>query len=466
MCPCPVFPRPAKTKTPAWKFFFRARRSWLDMLYERSYQMKMGQVRLPGLDLFMVNEPAAVRRVMVEDYQQFPKHSLLHRILKPLLGNSIFTTNGDVWKRQRRLLDPAFGTARLKAVFPLMSVATHDMRKRLDVLEDGKTINVEEEMTHVTADIIFRTILSISLESKDSQRIYRAFGRFQATAQHISVNLMFKLSPWLTQPVASWQNQKAGREIRGLIEKFVHSRVVEYEKDGGRNVSDISGRPTIDLLDAMIESRDLETGDRFNEIELVDQICMLFLAGHETSASALSWALYLLALYPDIQERAFREVQSVLGDRQPEHVDISKLELIRNIFRETLRLYPPVGFFAREAACPLSLRDKSIAKGSAVVVSPWLIHRHRDLWQNPDDFNPDRFGTNETRESIKNAYMPFGLGPRVCIGAGFALQEASLILAELLRTYRFESHPSLEPRPVGRLTIRSENGIWLTIKKR
>jgi cytochrome P450 len=227
-----------------------------------------------------------------------------------------------------------------------------------------------------------------------------------------------------------------------------------------------SGQSENDLLEAMIETRDPETGDRFSEMELVDQICMLFLAGHETSASALSWALYLLALFPDIQERAFQETQSILGGRQAGYGDIGKLELIRNIFRETLRLYPPVGFFAREAACPVMLRDKPIAKGSAVVVSPWLIHRHRELWQAPDDFNPDRFGTDETRESLKNAYMPFGLGPRVCIGAGFALQESSLILAELIRHYRFEYVPEREPKPVGRLTIRSENGIWLKVRKR
>lgn len=466
MCPCPVFPHPSKTKTPAWKLFLRARRSWLDMLYERSYLMKMGHVRLPSLDLYMVNDPAAVRRVMVDEYEQFPKHALLHRILKPLLGESIFTTNGEVWKRQRRLLDPAFEAARLKTVFPLMAAAAHDMVNRLQEAGDGEIINVEEDMTHVTADIIFRTILSMSLHESDAKKIYAAFSRFQATALPISINRIFLLPPLLTQPRAAWDNRHAAREIRILIDRAVRNRMARMQGPAAAEQASDAVAPARDLLDAMLASRDPETGDRFSEVELVDHICMLFLAGHETSASALSWALYLLALFPDVQQRAAEEAQSALGDRQPEYDDIGKLEFIRNIFRETLRLYPPVGFFAREAACSTTLRDKAIEKGSAVVVSPWLIHRHRALWQAPDDFNPDRFGRDETRESLKNAYLPFGLGPRICIGAGFAWLESSLILAQLLRHYRFEYVAEREPKPVGRLTIRSENGIWLRIRKR
>ena len=436
------------------------------MLYERSYLMKMGHVRLPRLDLYMVNDPAAVRKVMVDDYELFPKHALLHRILKPLLGESIFTANGAVWKRQRGLLDPAFGSARLKSVFPLMLAAVMDMCKRLNEVKDGEIINVEEDLTHVTADIIFRTILSMSLQEGDAKKIYAAFSRFQATALPISINLIFLLPPWLTSPLATWRNRRAAREIRSLIDQSVRKRIAMTQGRTLANGQSDSISPGKDLLDAMLETRDPETGDRFTEPELVDQICMLFLAGHETSASALSWSLYLLALFPEIQERAFQEAQSVLGDRQPGCDDIGKLELIRNIFRETLRLYPPVGFFARESECPTTLRDKAVAKGSAIVVSPWLMHRHRELWQAPDDFNPDRFGTDETRASLKNAYLPFGLGPRICIGAGFALQESSLILAELLRQFRFEYLTDREPKPVGRLTIRSENGIWLRLMKR
>lgn len=466
MCPCPVFPRPSKSKSPVWKLFFRARRSWMDMLYERSYSMKMGHVHVPGMDVFMANDPEVVRRVMVDDYEQFPKHALLHRALKPLLGESIFTTNGAVWQRQRRLLDPAFESARLKAVFPLMLSAVNEMCSRLSVPADGEPINVEEAMTHVTADIIFRTILSMSLHESEARKIYQAFSRFQETALPISIDQIFMLPPWLLQPLATYRNRKAAREIRMMIDQSVRSRIESSRSSHHASEPDDSPGEGKDLLDAMLGTCIAETGDRYSESELVDQICMLFLAGHETSASALSWSLYLLALFPEVQDKAWQETVSVIGNRQPQPDDMGKLEYIRAVFREALRLYPPVGFFARQSLNRTTLRDKTVPKGSAVVISPWLIHRHREYWQAPDDFNPERFGKEETRASLKNAYLPFGLGPRICIGAGFALQESSLILAELLKHYRFEYVAERQPQPVGRLTIRSENGIWLKISKR
>lgn len=458
MCPCPVYPRPSQSRTPAWKFFLKTRRSWLDMLYQRSYEMKMGHVRLPGLEVFVVNEPAVVRRVLVDEYAQFPKHALLHRMLQPLLGDSIFTTNGALWRRQRQLLDPAFESARLKALLPLMLDAVSDAVARLGEAADGAPVNVEAEMTHVTADIIFRTLLSMTLQEDEARQIYHAFSRFQATALQLSINQMFLLPSWLAQPRAAWQNRQAARDIRLLIERAVHARIAAQP-------SRPAAAAPRDLLDAMLDARLPETGDRYGERELVDQVCMLFLAGHETSASALSWALYLLALSPEEQARAREDVLAVIGDGTPAYEDLARLERVRNVFRETLRLYPPVGFFARQAACPTTLRDKAVPAGAAVVISPWLIHRHRKLWQAPDEFNPDRFGTEATRASLKQAYLPFGLGPRICIGAGFAMQEATLILAALLRHFRFQLVPGREPQPVGRLTIRSENGIWLRVRR-
>jgi cytochrome P450 len=193
---------------------------------------------------------------------------------------------------------------------------------------------------------------------------------------------------------------------------------------------------------------------------------MLFLAGHETSASALTWATHLLAHAPAIQARMHAEVQAQWGEREPEGSDIKGLTLTRNVFRETLRLFPPVGFMARQSAQGCPMRKKQVPKGATVVVAPWLIHRHRELWQAPDAFDPDRFEREETRESTRQAYLPFGMGPRVCIGAAFALQEATLLLATLVRRYRLQPVPGHVPQPVGRLTIRSANGVRLQLHRR
>lgn len=453
---CPAYPRPRRSKASALLMFFSARRSWLDALYERSYRMHMGEVHLPGMDLYMVNDPPLVRRIMAEEAASFPKSPLLGEALKPLLGESIFTTNGAQWRRQRDMMDPAFAQARIAVAFPAMRDATSALLQRLAALPADTEHDVEVEMTHVTADIIFRTIFSVPMEGTDARRIFEAFSRFQATAPRLMLPSIYGMR-WLAWPWDTWRSRKAGREIRQTLEKLIRPR---YE-------AHLAGRPSAraDILQAFMEARDAATGDPFTFDELVDQVAMLFLAGHETSASALTWALHLLANAADVQERSREEVARVAGARPLEAADLRDLKLVRNVFRESLRLFPPVGFVAREAAQGCTLRKKPVGEGSTIVVSPWLIHRHRELWARPDAFDPDRYDEDGSRDSLKHAYLPFGMGPRVCLGASFALQEATLILAELLRAYRLEPGPGHVPRPVGRLTIRPANGMRLRLQR-
>lgn len=453
---CPVYPKPRGDKASSLLMFFSARRSWLDALYERSYHMRMGEVHLPGLDLYMVNEPSLVKKVM-QDHENFPKSPLLGDSLKPLLGESIFTTNGEQWQRQRDMMDPAFAQARLNVAFPVMLAATQDMLKRLAALPDGTEYDLEVEMTHVTADIIFRTIFSVPMEGADARRIFDAFGRFQALAPRLLLPSIYGLR-WLVLPWDLWRSRRAAAEIRGLLETLIRPRFVAHQE----------GKPAQynDILQSFMEAVDEKSGRPFNFEELVDQVAMLFLAGHETSASALTWACYMLANAPDIQDRMVEEVTQRLGERTPEVSDMKGMELTRNVFRETLRLYPPVGFMARQAASKCPMRRKTVEEGSTVVVAPWLIHRHRELWDDPDTFNPDRFNEDSAVQSMRQAYLPFGMGPRVCLGAAFALQEATLILSALIRDYRLSAVPGHEPQPVGRLTIRSANGIRLKVHRR
>jgi cytochrome P450 len=454
---CPAYPRPRKSRASTLMMFFSARRSWLDALYERSYSMQMGEVHLPGVDLYMVNEPALVKRVLGEQAADFPKSALLGEALKPLLGESIFTTNGAQWKRQRQMMDPAFAQARMNVAFPRMLEATQALLQRLSQLPDGQEHDIEVEMTHVTADIIFRTIFSVPMEGADAHRVFEAFARYQALAPRLMLPSLFGVR-WFVWPWDVWRSRRAAGEIRALLEKLVRPRYEAY----------VAGQPhaTSDILAAFLDARDAETGEPFDFDELVNQVAMLFLAGHETSASALTWACHLLAHAPDIQERMHAEAVRQFGDRQPELADMKQLELTWKVFRETLRLFPPVGFFARESmqACPM--RDKQVPRGATVVVSPWLIHRHRQWWTQPDAFNPDRYDDDASREPLRQAYLPFGMGPRVCLGAAFALQEAALILASLVRHWRLEAVPGHVPMPVGRLTIRSANGVRLGLSRR
>lgn len=458
MSACPVFPKPLKTKASLLKKFFGNRHSLLDVLYDRSYQMKMGEMKLPGAHMYMVNQPDLVQRIMVGEYEKFPKHPLQGEILAPLLGESIFTTNGAQWKKQREMLNPAFEMVRVQHVFGLMKDAVGAMMQRLEK-EEGREIDIDAEMTYVTADIIFRTILSVTLDSGEARKIFDAFVLFQKESPKAALATMFRLPRWLRWTPAERRRRRAGREIRTAIENVIRPRydaVTRGEEDKHQ-----------DILSSLLPLIDTDTGKRFTLSEITDQISMLFLAGHETSASALTWSVYLLALAPGIQEKTHAEAKEIFEKEGVSVSSVKSLALVRDVFREALRLYPPVGFFPRECTAATTMRDKNLKAGSMVLVSPWLIHRHREYWDNPNEFEPDRFSAKgKLKMPLKDIYMPFGMGPRICIGASFALQEAALILATVLKTYKVTLASGFTPRPVARLTIRSDNGMRVILHRR
>lgn len=452
---CPAYPAPRKRRASPLALFIGARRSWLETLYERSYAMQMGEVHLPGLDLYMINEAALVRRVLVQQAPAFPKSRALVRALAPLLGKGLLLADGEAWRRQRRMMQPAFSQAGLDGVFPVMRAAADAMLQRLAAQPDGAVHDVEVEMTHVTADVMLRTLFSLPLASQDARRVFEAFRRYQASAPQLAVPAMFGVG-WLASPWHRWRSARASAEIRRLLIGLVRPRYDAHRAGGA---------PSGDLLGALLQARDATTGAPFDFEELVDEVAVLFLAGHETSASALTWALHLLARAPHVQQRAHEEVMAVLGGREPQLHAMKDLALVRNVFRETLRLFPPVGFIARESSQACPMRDKQVPAGATVMVAPWLIQRHRALWEAPDSFDPDRWNTAAAQDSAREAYLPFGLGPRACMGAAFAIQEAALVLATLLRAYRLEPAGD-EPWPVGRLTIRPEHGVRLALHRR
>lgn len=449
----PPYPKPHTRKSSFLLRFLRGWNSWIHVLFERSYSMKMGKISQPGMDIFMVNDADWVRKILA-DTREYPKHRLMHQMLEPLLGSSIFTTNGPTWERQRRLVEPAFAQARLKLVFSLMADSVAGMVTRLDAIADGRSWEVDGEMTYVTADIIFRTILSENLEEADAKEIYDAFLDFQHHAQRAMVLMIYRLPAFLARRASA----RAATKIRSILSQIIKRRFDAWER-GEAGAQE-------DILAGLMAARDPVNGDRFTYEELVDQVCMLFLAGHETSASALTWALYLISNCPHLQERMHEEIGSVVGERAFELGDIKSLSAVGNVFRETLRLYPPVGFFVREATQATCIRDKQVKEGSPILISPWLIHRHRTLWDRPDDFDPERFDTPAGKESARCAYIPFSKGPRVCIGAAYATQEAVLILATIVRRYRVEPVADHVPKVVGRVTVRSGNGVRVRLQRR
>ncbi|MCH3753377.1 cytochrome P450 [Campylobacter coli] len=451
MSECPFFPKPYKNKASMLLTFLLKRRSWLDGLYERSYKMQTGYVKMPNFDLYVINDTKEVKRMMVDEVREFPKSAFLHELLSPLLGESIFTTNGEVWKKQRELLRPSFEMTRINKVFNLMSEAVADMMDRFGKYPNHAVIEVDEAMTFITADVIFRTIMSSKLDEGKGKKILNAFVTFQEQSVHTAMRRMFRFPKWLSYVLGDRKRAKAGDVIRQVLSDIIKPR---YDMADNAEFEDILG--------SLLLVVDADTNKRFSFEEILDQVAMLFLAGHETTASSLTWTLYLLSLYPKEQEKAYEEITQVLQGGVVEISHLRQFKYLTNIFKESLRLYPPVGFFAREAKKDTQVRDKLIKKGSGVVIAPWLIHRHEEFWTNPHGFNPSRF----EGEYKKDAYLPFGVGERICIGQGFAMQEAILILANILKTYKLELEEGFVPDVVGRLTVRSANGMRIKFSKR
>ena len=357
-------------------------------------------------------------------------------------------------KKQREVLSSSFEQARMTKVFGLMKEAVEDLMIKFRAYPNNAIIEVDELMTFVTADVIFRTIMSQKLDEIKGKEILESFVIFQEETVHTAIKKMFKIPQWITNLMGERKRIKAGESIREVLSNIIKPRYDLFHQGGGGEYQDI--------LSSLLAVVEVESGKPFSFEEILDQVAMLFLAGHETTASSLTWTLYILSISPKEQELAYQEIMEVAGKESFSIQHLRKMKYLTNVFKESLRLYPPVGFFARTAKKDTKMRNKLIKSGSGVVVAPWLIQRHSDYWENPHEFDPTRFD----KEIVKDTYLPFGMGERICIGQGFAMQESILILASILREYKLELQENFVPDIVGRLTIRSANGMNIKFTKR
>lgn len=449
----PPKPVPRPERVSFWRHLRLFRRDILSAQPARLYRARMAELRLPFLRSFLLNEPDLWRRVLTERPQDFPKSNRVRAGLEPLLGRSVFVTNGAEWARQRRIIDPAFEGGRLRDTFPAILAAGQAAVARLAEGPEARIVEVEAPMSHAAADVIFRTLFSVPIEDAAAAAVFRAFRAHQATQPILNLAAFIPLPRWfprLHRP-ATW---RTAREIRRLITRMTEARAAQIA----------AGTAPDDLATKIMTTADPQTGARFDTAEMVDQVAIFFLAGHETSASALAWALYLIALDPALQDRLAAEGEA-LGEA-PDFAAVAGLRLARDVFREALRLYPPVPMMVREAACPETFRDRAARPGDQVIVSPWHLGRHERIWDDPDAFCPARWGTEAGRAAARDGFIPFSTGPRVCPGAGFAMIEGPLLLALLARAFRFAPVPAQVPEPVAHLTVRARHGIRLRLTRR
>ncbi|AHD01051.1 cytochrome P450 [Leisingera methylohalidivorans DSM 14336] len=433
-----------------WRYLKLFRQDILSAQPARLYRAWMAEFRTPFFRSFLVNQPDLVKTLLKERPDDFPKSDRIAEGLKPLLGNSVFLTNGEAWKRQRRIIDPAFEGGRLKDTFPAMRAAADAAVARLKGRQGP--VEIEEETSHAAADVIFRTLFSIPIEHEVAVQVFSRFRDYQRSQPLLNLAAFVPLPRWMPRFFRRGTRRNA-EMIRGLIAQLTCERMNAIR----------AGTAPDDLATKIMTTRDPETGSTFDSAEMVDQVAIFFLAGHETSASALAWALYLMALYPEWQEKVAVEAEALEDES---FAAVSKLKISRDVFRETLRLYPPVPMMVRQAACPEQFRNRNVPKGAQMVLSPWHLHRHERLWENPDRFDPARWGTENGRQCQREAYIPFSAGARVCTGAGFAMVEGPLILSMILRQFRITPVAGRVPVPVAHLTVRSKNGICIHLTER
>ncbi|MGR3460406.1 MAG: cytochrome P450 [Roseovarius sp.] len=451
----PPKPPARSDRVSLWRYLRLFRADILSAQPARLYRAWMAEFRTPFFRSYLCNEPALVDLVLRERPDDFPKSARVSEGLRPLLGQSVFVTNGETWKRQRRIIDPAFEGGRLRDTVPAMVDAGQGAVARLAGLADGSPVEIEAQTSHAAADVIFRTLFSIPIENRTAARVFAEFKAHQRTQPVLNLAAFIPLPRWFPR-FHRRETRATARRIRGLIERLTAARMDEIT----------AGTAPDDLATKIMTTTDPQTGERFTTAEMVDQVAIFFLAGHETSASALAWALYLLALYPEWQDKVATEAAEVMGDRAPTFADMGRLRMARDVFRETLRLYPPVPMMVRETACPEQFRGRDVRPGAQVVLSPWHLHRHERLWERPDEFDPARYAEANGRDCLRRAYIPFSAGSRVCTGAGFAMIEGPLLLAMLARAFRFDAVESRPAMPVAHLTVRGRDGIWLRMTPR
>jgi cytochrome P450 len=401
----------------------------------------------------LVSDPAAIRRVLMDNSQNYHKDWLQRRVLSAGLSNGLLTAEGQQWRMQRRALAPLFARRTVLSFSVAMIDAAAALVERLK-LRDGQIEDIAVEATRLTLDVLERTMFSDGLgRSPEEIRLamkhyFEAIGRLDPFDVLGLPNWVPRLSRWKVRPML--------RLFESAIDAIVSTR--------RRRIAEDPDSVPRDILTLLLEARDPETGEGLSEVEVRANILTFIAAGHETTANSITWSLFLLSQSPEWRRRVQAEADREL-DGDVEGL-AERLVETRAVIDEANRLYPPIAAISRAALAPDELAGEPIRRGTMVVIAPYVLHRHRALWADPDAFDPNRFLDGARERIDRFAYLPFGVGPRICIGATFALQEASIVVATVMRHFTLELAPGHAVWPVHRVTVRPSGGLPMIVRRR
>jgi cytochrome P450 len=426
---------------------FVARRNVLEIIPVLAYRQPIvsGEMLIRW---HMLADPSGLKRVLLDNLKNYPKSEIMRRMLRPAIGESLFNADGANWKWQRQAVAPVFALRNVVALAPAMSATAERACERL-ASSSGRAELVHEMLTST-----FDVICDVALSGRghfDSQTFGEAITRYFQTAGRASLLDFLGFPDWFPRP---------GELLAGSSVRTMHQMVAQAIE--ARRKDEMGGAD--DLLDRMLAAEDPETGRRMTPEDLIHNMQFFIVAGHETTALAISWALYLLANAPEYQDRARAEATSQLNGRVAGAEDLTAMPFIEQIIEESMRLYPPVGLLARNVLEEDSLCGRVMLPNDTVFLPIWALHRHEMLWDKPNAFDPDRFSPTARTQRDKYEYLPFGGGPRVCVGANFAMMQAHIILASLLQRFRFAPLPPA-PKPIMMMTVRPEPGVFLSVER-
>ena len=421
---------------------------WPRAMYENPYH----GVKWLGRTFHYFRKPEHMKAVFLDHTDVFRKSPFQKKLVGPAVGDGMLTAEGEHWKFQRRAASPAFRIDALRALAPAFVASADATVERMKSVPAGQTVDVMGEMQHATLDVIVETMLGRADPSFGYERMAKTVSDYIETMGQPDMLDLFGAPGWIWRP---W-GVRGRRAAVGLKASAVNA--IERRR--------ASGEERKDLLGLLLAAHDPETGRGLSDIELRDNVVTFIGAGHETTALALTYALYLIANAPDVQDRLLREVQEVCGDRPIDAAMLDDLTFHEQVIKEAMRLYPPVSIIDRIASSDIDLGDAKVKKGDLAFALVYIMHRHKLLWDNPERFDPDRFSETRSEGRHRFAYMPFGVGPRICIGMKFAYMEAVAILATLVRSLRFHPNVAHKVEPNIRITLRPEGGMPLFVEPR
>ncbi|WP_292938479.1 cytochrome P450 [Noviherbaspirillum sp.] len=454
--PYPILaaPVPPSKPLPIWRFLPMQRDNTLATYFAQAYEQDFIERKLLWTSRCIVNEPNAIKHILLDNAANYPKSVIMRRVLEAGLGRGLITSEGATWRRDRKIMARSFDHRSIAAYSPIIGEICEALLADWDSLPGGAEVDMADSMMYATLHIISRAMFS-SGSDEIADVLNAAMQRFQSEARPSLFDFM-GFPQWVPR-LSSIQNRKVRRHFDN-----VH-KIIERLHDERKRAGDQAEK---DLLSRLIMHEGEEAGSSMSPQEVRDQMLTIFAAGHETTAQALTWTWYLLSQHPEVEARLHAELDAVLQGRAPRQEDIGNLPYTRMVIEESMRLYPSVHTITRQALKDDEVQGHRIPAGATIIISPWLLHRKPGLWENPGRFDPERFHPERAACRHRYAYIPFGGGPRICIGASFAMVEAMLIIASVAQRYRLRLKPGHPVEPQGLITVRPRHGMKMLLERR